>query len=52
MRLSEKLIQEIIRKSGDKWILYTHDGKKKIGTHDSYASALAQEKAIQAHKHG
>lgn len=41
----------MIKHVGDKWILYTKDGSKKLGTHDSEAEALAQERAIEASKH-
>lgn len=42
----------MIRKEGDKYILYAKDGKKKLGTHDTLKKAVAQERAIQASKHG
>ena len=41
----------IIKRVGDKWYLYTRDGKKILGRHDSYEAALRQERAIQFHKH-
>lgn len=34
-----------------KWILYTHDGSRVLGTHNSYDQALRQERAIQWSKH-
>ena len=34
-----------------KWILYTHDGSRILGTHDTYEDALRQERAIQWAKH-
>ena len=40
----------MIRKRGNKWILYTKDGSKKLGTHSSKKKALAQERAIQISK--
>lgn len=40
----------MIKKSGNKWILYTKDGKRKLGTHATRAEALAQEKAVHANK--
>lgn len=40
----------MIKKSGKKFILYTKDGKKKLGTHPTRESALAQERAIFANK--
>jgi hypothetical protein len=42
----------MIKKEGNKWALYTHDGKRLIAMHASYEEALAQERAIQASKHG
>jgi len=41
----------IIRRVGDKWVLYSHKGKV-LGRHDSEAGAQRQERAIQASKHG
>ena len=41
----------MIKKVGDKWVLYTHDGSKVLGTHPTRAAALAQERAVQAAKH-
>jgi len=47
------LINEIIRKCGDKWCLYTKhvkNGKRRrLGTHDTRAGAENQEKAIHSH---
>lgn len=34
-----------------KWILYTHDGSRILGTHDTYEDTLRQERAIQWAKH-
>lgn len=34
-----------------KWLLYTHDGSRVLGTHDSREAALRQERAIQWSKH-
>ncbi len=41
-----------IRHEGGKWILYTRDGSRKLGTHPSKEAAIKQEQAIEAHKHG
>lgn len=41
----------MIRKVGSKWVLFTKDGSKRLGTHDSKAEAEAQERAIEASKH-
>jgi hypothetical protein len=37
----------MIRKVGGKVVLYTADGKKRIGTHDTKKAAVAQEIAIK-----
>lgn len=41
----------MIKKQGDKYILYTKDGSKKLGEHDTRRQALAQEVAIEISKH-
>lgn len=41
----------MIRKEGNKYILYTKDGKKKLGEHSSLKKAQKQEKAIQYSQH-
>ncbi|MBI2146138.1 hypothetical protein HYU22_02250 [Candidatus Woesearchaeota archaeon] len=33
----------VIRKQGSTWILYTKDGKKKLGTFRTYKAALKRE---------
>lgn len=38
----------MIRREGNKWVLYTRDGKKKLGEHKTRAQAVAQEQAILA----
>ena len=38
----------MIRHEGDKWVLYTRDGKKKLGEHDTKEQAIRQEQAILA----
>ena len=42
----------MIKQQGDKFILYTQDGTRILGRHDSHEKALAQERAIQISKHG
>ena len=37
----------MIKKEGEKYILYTSDGKRKLGTHHSHADAARQEAAIK-----
>lgn len=51
----EDRVNEIVRKCGDKWCLYTKKKDKKtgrrrrLGTHDSKAAAYRQERAVKAH---
>lgn len=51
--LLRELIAEIIRKIGDKYVLFSKHkigGKRKrLGTHSTRAAAERQEKAIHAH---
>ena len=35
----------MIRHEGDKWVLYTKDGSKVLGRHDTEGDAEAQERA-------
>mgnify|MGYP000704000803 CR=1 FL=1 len=44
--------ESVIKKEGDKWVLYSSDGEKRLGTHDTREEAEAQERAIQMNKHG
>ncbi len=41
----------MIKHENNKYVLYTKDGSKILGRHDSYESALKQERAIQMSKH-
>lgn len=41
-----------IKKEGSKWVLYTKDGKRKLGTHDTRSEAVDQEAAIESKKKG
>jgi hypothetical protein len=41
----------MIKKVGKKWVLYTKDGKRRLGTHSTRAKAAAQERAVKASKH-
>jgi predicted double-glycine peptidase len=41
----------VIRKVGGKFVLFTADGSRRLGTHPSRASAERQERAVQASKH-
>lgn len=40
----------MIRKKGHEWILYTRDGSRVLGRHDTREEALAQERAIWARR--
>lgn len=40
----------MIKKEGDKYILYSKSTGKRLGTHSSRAKAVAQEKRIQIEK--
>jgi len=40
----------MIKKARKKWKLYTHDGKKVLGTHVTKAGAQKQEAAINISK--
>jgi len=40
----------MIKKSGNKYLLYTKDGSRVLGRHTSHKEAEAQEQAIQASK--
>ena len=40
----------MIRKVGNKWVLYQKSGGKRLGTHSTKAGAERQERAIQASK--
>lgn len=41
-----------IRHEDGKWVLYTRDGSRVLGRHGTKEDALAQERAVEAHKHG
>lgn len=45
-------VVEMIRHEGDKWKVYTKDGKKLLGTHDTEKEAQAQLAAIEISKKG
>lgn len=40
----------MIKKTGKKWVLYTHDGKRILGRHATKESAQKQEAAINISK--
>lgn len=47
--MSSNLVTATLRKCGSKWCLYTRDGSRLLGKHDSKEKAMAQERAIKAH---
>ena len=55
LRKMKKAILEktaVIHEQNGKYVLKSKDGKKTLGTHETKEKALAQERAIQASKHG
>lgn len=50
IELLRQLIRETIRKVGDKWIVYPKKGGRRLGTHDTEASARRQLAAIEISK--
>jgi len=42
------MISNSIHKDGDKFVLMSKDGKRKLGTHDTREGAVKQEAAIKA----
>jgi len=48
--LLRRLIRETIRHIGKKWVVYPKKGGKRLGTHDSKASAKRQLAAIEISK--
>lgn len=40
----------MIKKNGSRWVLFTADGKKKLGTFPSKEAALKRERQIQFFK--
>lgn len=49
---TENKVEEIIKHEGSKWNVYTKDGSKKLGSHDTEKDAKAQLAAIEISKHG
>lgn len=45
-----KILNEVIRKEGSKWVLYSKDGNRVLGRHDTKKEAEAQETAINISK--
>lgn len=48
---AKEAIEEVIRKVGNKWVLFTRDGKKRLGEFDTREDALKRERQIQFFKH-
>ena len=46
-----ELVDETIKKVDGKWVVYPKKGGDRLGTHDSYKSALSQLRAIERSKH-
>ena len=49
--VEEADLSEIIKQEGSKWVLYTSDGKKKLGEYGTKEEALKRERQIQFFKH-
>lgn len=47
----EATLTEIIRKEGDKWVIYSKDGSKKLGEYDSEEAAKKRIQQIEYFKH-
>lgn len=47
--MSERL-ELMIRKEGSQWCLFTKDGTRKLGCHDTEEGAKAQEVAVKSHE--
>lgn len=47
----EENINEMIKHRGNKWLVFTKDGKKLLGTHNSKKDAESQLAAIEISKH-
>lgn len=44
-------IREVIRHEGSKWVLYTKDGKRKLGEFDTKKEAIERERQVNYFKH-
>ena len=44
-------VEKVIHHEGSKWILYSHDGSKKLGEFDTEEAALKRERQINYFKH-
>jgi hypothetical protein len=51
-KIVRAILQErLVQLSGGKWAVYPKKGGKRLGTHDTKASALRQLAAIEISKH-
>ena len=50
VQLSEGALVEMIRREGDKWVIYSEDGSKKLGEYDSEAEARKRLAEIEMFK--
>ena len=48
---SRRKIKMVIKKQGYKWILFTRDGKRKLGEFRTKKEAIKRERQIQFFKH-
>lgn len=48
--MTEALVEKRIRKEGNKYVLFSKDGKKRLGTFNSHEAAVKRERQIQALK--
>lgn len=44
-------LNEVIRKEGGKWVIYSKDGSKKLGEYDSEEAAKKRIQQIEYFKH-
>lgn len=44
-------LTEVIRKEGDKWVIYSKGGSKKLGEYDSEEAAKKRIQQIEYFKH-
>ena len=48
---SIEFVNETIRHEGSKWVIYSKDGKKKLGTYDTETAAKKRLGQIEYFKH-
>lgn len=46
--LARAELEKVIREEDGKFVLYSRDGKKKLGSHDTKEEAMAQERAVRS----